>query len=87
MDNLSLVKRLLNIDFDDDDDLLSVLIDSAKVYLLEAGVEKNKSNEKLYNLTLSLLVRQLYEDKEREKPNLNISNLLHMLRWGSNDKS
>lgn len=78
---LDVVKKYINIDFDDDDDLIKGLIESAVVYLKNSGVSENEQNEKLYRLALCLLVRSFYDDRENDKMNLYISNLINQMRY------
>ena len=60
---LSHVKQYLRIDGDYDNDMLSLLISSAKEYLANAGV-KEQANE-LYKLAITMLVTHWYEERQQ----------------------
>lgn len=55
------VKEYLRIDGDHDDNMLGLLIDSAKKYLSNAGVKE--SDEELYKLAITMLVTHWYENR------------------------
>lgn len=63
-DLLEHVKQYLRIDGDHDDVMLGLLIDSAKEYLLNAGVKELKENA-LYKLAITMLVTHWYEHREQ----------------------
>lgn len=56
------IKAYLRIDEDEDDTMLSSFLDAAKKYLENAGV-KEDSNNSLYKLVVSMLVCNLYENR------------------------
>lgn len=58
------VKEYLRIDGDYDDPMLSLLIDSAKEYLSNAGVKEQENN--LYKLAITMLVTHWYENRNQE---------------------
>ena len=62
--NLSLeeLKKYLRIDGSEDDDILTLLIDSAKEFLKNAGVPESES--KLYKLAVMLYVSLHYENRD-----------------------
>lgn len=57
------VKEYLRIDGDQDDNMLGLLIDSAKEYLSNAGVKEQDST--LYRLAITMLVTHWYEHREQ----------------------
>ncbi|HBF0961167.1 TPA: phage gp6-like head-tail connector protein [Clostridioides difficile] len=57
------VKLYLKIDNDEDDNLLKSLIESAKVYLINAGCKIYEEND-LLKLAINLLVGHWYENRE-----------------------
>ncbi len=57
------VKQYLRIDGDHDDNMLGLLIDSAKEYLSNAGVKEQDST--LYRLAVTMLVTHWYEHREQ----------------------
>jgi uncharacterized phage protein (predicted DNA packaging) len=62
--NISLeeLKKYLRIDGSEDDDILTLLIDSAKEFLKNAGVPESES--KLYKLAVMLYVSLHYENRD-----------------------
>lgn len=57
------VKQYLRIDGDQDNTMLGLLINSAKEYLANAGVEAQEST--LYKLAITMLVTHWYENREQ----------------------
>lgn len=66
---LELSKEYLRIDGDHDDQLLGLLIDSAKEYLTNAGVNEREEGkeEDLYKLAITMLVTNWYENRVQEQ--------------------
>lgn len=62
-DLLEMSKEYLRIDGDRDNKLLGLLINSAKDYLKNAGVEEQESE--LYSLAIMMLVTHWYENREQ----------------------
>ena len=62
-DLLTHVKEYLRIDGDHDNDLLDLLIESAKEYLSNAGVKEQEG--KLYKLAITMLVTHWYEQRHQ----------------------
>lgn len=60
---LSHVKQYLRIDGDHDDNMLGLLISSAKEYLENAGVKEQ--DKPLYKLAITMLVTHWYEHREQ----------------------
>lgn len=62
-DLLEMSKEYLRIDGDHDDNMLGLLIDSAKQYMANAGVDEEESE--LYQLAIMMLVTNWYENREQ----------------------
>lgn len=62
---LETVKEYLRIDGGHDDQMLGLLIDSAKEYLSNSGVKEPEEENNLYNLALTMLVTHWYENREQ----------------------
>lgn len=62
------VKEYLRIDGDYDNKLLGLLIDSAKEYLKNAGVQEQNDDKSsnLYKLAITMLVTHWYENRNQE---------------------
>ncbi|RKD26689.1 hypothetical protein BEP19_15895 [Ammoniphilus oxalaticus] len=60
---LDSIKAYLRIDGDQDDGLLSLLIESAKAYLRNAGVDESEKH--LYKLAVIMIVTHWYENREQ----------------------
>ena len=73
-------KQYLNLDFEEDDKLISNLIVMSVEYLLNAGV-KYQEYSVLYKQLISLLVFNFYEKRDNEKMNIFISNMINQLRY------
>lgn len=58
------VKEYLRITGDFDDNLVSLLINSAKDYLKNAGVEEQDTD--LYKLAITMLVTHWYENRNQQ---------------------
>ncbi|MBH8605994.1 head-tail connector protein [Thermoactinomyces sp. CICC 10521] len=56
------LKNYLRIDGSEDDSFLTLLIDSAKEYLTNAGVPESDSN--LYKLAVMLYIAMQYENRD-----------------------
>ncbi|MBA4543850.1 phage gp6-like head-tail connector protein [Thermoactinomyces daqus] len=56
------LKNYLRIDGSEDDSFLTLLIDSAKEYLINAGVPESDSN--LYKLAVMLYIAMQYENRD-----------------------
>lgn len=60
---LKMSKEYLRIDGDHDDEMLGLLIKSAKEYMKNAGVKGQETE--LYNLAIMMLVTNWYENREQ----------------------
>lgn len=60
------VKEYLRVSGDHDDNMLGLLIDSAKEYLSNAGVPDDVEEDKLYKLAITMLVTHWYENREQD---------------------
>ncbi len=88
--DLSTVKNYLKIDFDDDDELINMLIATAKEYIINAigNFDESKSSHKLLLLSI---VANLYEDrsfmspKSNEKTSYPIKSLITQLQLSEVD--
>ena len=59
--NLALTKQWLKVDWDDENDLINFLIDSAKQKLLDAGIKERESFT--YDRALLMLVSHWYSNR------------------------
>ena len=64
MVDMSLVKKYLRIDDEEDDDVIEALIESAIEDLEEAGVPKPQTESKRYSILVSLHVSMFYENRD-----------------------
>lgn len=87
------VKQYLRIDGDHDDQMIGLLIDSAKEYLLNAGVKKDEENG-LYKLAVTMLVTHWYESREQSTEgrtsrtiDLGLQTIILQLRVGGANES
>lgn len=63
---LETIKDFLRIDGSSDDELLELLISSAKEYLSNSGVSEGKNKDsKQYELAVAMLVTHWYENREQ----------------------
>lgn len=63
---LETIKDFLRIDGSFDDELLELLISSAKEYLSNSGVSEGKNKDsKQYELAVAMLVTHWYENREQ----------------------
>jgi hypothetical protein len=78
---VSKCKQYLNIEigFEEDDDLIEILVVSSIEYLFNAGVKYQSSI--LYRQLICLLVFNFYEKRDNEKMNIFISNMINQLRY------
>lgn len=79
------VKDYLRVDTNIDDEHIQMLIDAAKEYLLNAGIE-NKSDSYLYNLAVSMLVVNWYDNRcpvgqTTEKMKYSLNAIIQQLKW------
>lgn len=60
------IKDYLHIDadFDDDDDLLEMLLEAAKQFIKEATGKEFEEENKLYKLLILILISHYYEHRE-----------------------
>lgn len=79
MVTLEMAKAYLNIDYNDDDVIISFLIKCAEIYLKNAGVKVDEKSE-LYSFLICLWVFDRYENRDKTKPNLDLSNLITQMR-------
>ena len=63
MNLLPMAKEYLRIDGDQDDEMLGLLLNSAKEYMTNAGVEEQETD--LYKLGIMMLVTHWYENREQ----------------------
>lgn len=81
--NISDVKEYLRLEIDEDDRIVQSLLDSAVLFLENAGVPRQEENE-LYRLALCMLVSHWYENREVIGKNTNLSygleSIIHQLR-------
>lgn len=61
---LSYIKKYLRIDFDDDDEVLEGLIESAKAYVLEATGVKYSEKDLTYKSLIKFITAHWYENRE-----------------------
>jgi uncharacterized phage protein (predicted DNA packaging) len=76
------LKNYLRIDVSEDDGLLTLLVDAAKRYLSNAGVEE--SDESLYKLAVMLYVAMHYENRDPSTKmdafNFALEGIIHQLK-------
>lgn len=87
--DLNFVKNYLKIDFDDDDELINMLISTAKEYIINAigNFDESKTSHKLLLLSI---VANLYENrgtnaKSNEKIAYTIKSLITQLQLSEVD--
>ena len=77
------IKEYMRIDDDVEDTLINSLIESANLYLLNAGV-KNFEND-LYKLAIKMLVLHWYENREiigeARKLSFSLDNIITQLKY------
>lgn len=80
------IKNYARLDIDEDDILLNSLIESAELYLKNAGVKNTKDD--LYFLALKMLVLHWYENRESvlvgsisKKLEFSLSNIITQLTY------
>ena len=77
------IKNYMRIDDDTDDSLINSLIESANIYLLNAGVQ-NFEND-LYKLAVKMLVLHWYENREvigeARKLSFSLDNIITQLKY------
>lgn len=85
------LKKYLSVDYDEDDELLSSLMEAAEEYLLNAGIKKNYT-KKLYTLAVKLLVKNWYDDEEsisignkNDKAQFALNSILTQLKYCGDD--
>lgn len=90
-DLLKMSKEYLRIDGDHDDNMLGLLINSAKQYMKNAGVKEQESE--LYNLAIMMLVTNWYENREQVTTSLpkaitlGLQSIILQLKAGSLNES
>lgn len=81
--DISGVKEYLRLEVDEDDRIVQSLLDSAVLFLENAGVPRQEENE-LYRLALRMLASHWYENREVIGKNTNLSygleSIIHQLR-------
>lgn len=85
------VKGYLRIDFEDEDELITLLIESAKSYILNAtGIVFDELNQ-LHKLCLMILVTHWYENREAvgktEKLSFSLSSILTQIEYKADDET
>lgn len=80
------IKEYLRIDFDDDDNIIDLLIITAKQYIKDTTEKEYNDNDKIYELCLKMLVSHWYENRNAIGNNVNevpysITNLLTILSY------
>lgn len=87
-ERLDLVKKYINVDFEDDDNLINALIESGEEYLKEAGVKDTQKNNKRYLLAIFIFVHFYYIERERTtennyslKNNNSLNNIIQQLKY------
>lgn len=86
---LDSVKDYLRIEDNDEDIQILSLIQAAKIYLENAGVQERK-NDELYNLVIKMLVSSMYENKSSGNPSfcLSLQSLITQLSYsGGNSEN
>jgi len=77
------IKNYMKIDDDVDDSLINSLIESANIYMVNAGV-KNFEND-LYKLAIKMLVLHWYENREvignANKLSFSLDNIITQLKY------
>jgi len=77
------IKNYMKIDEDYDDSLINSLIESANIYMVNAGV-KNFDNA-LYKLAIKMLVLHWYENREiignANKLSFSLDNIITQLKY------
>ena len=77
------IKNYMRIDEDYDDNLINSLIESANIYMVNAGV-KNFEND-LYKLAVKMLVLHWYENREvigeARKLSFSLDNIITQLKY------
>ncbi len=70
VERLEELKVFLRIDGNEEDNILSSFLTSAKQYLLNAGVKEDEENS-LYRLAINMLVCGWYENRNPTDPGAN----------------
>lgn len=90
--DLSTIKNFLKVDFDDDDQLINMLIAAAKEYIVNA-IGNFDEDKATHNLLLLNIVANLYENrsflnsKNNEKVAYTIKSLITQLQLNEVDDS
>lgn len=90
-DLLEMSKEYLRIDGNYDDEMLQILIESAKQYMSNAGVKEQEND--LYNLAIMMLVTNWYENREQvtgsipKSINLGLQSIILQLKVGNLNES
>ncbi|GIO57914.1 head-tail connector protein [Paenibacillus cineris] len=86
MADLNLLKSYLRIDGSEDDIVLALLLDAAKEYLRNAGVQEPSGDEdsKLYDLAVMLRVHRerARDEKEVERIEKSLTSIILQLKTG-----
>jgi len=87
--NLDIIKNYLKIDSDEDDELISIMIEAAEEYI-EEKIDKVLDSEKaMSKIMVAMLVTHWYENRGVEIGSSNkkidhaIDNLIFSMKWGS----
>lgn len=79
--SLDLIKEFLKIDFDDDDRILEMLLDSARLYILDAVGYQPNENDARVKLLLLVLIADWYEHREYTDTSIKTQNLSQKVRY------
>lgn len=86
MADLNLLKSYLRIDGSEDDTVLALLLDAAKEYLRNAGVQEPTGGDdsKLYDLAVMLRVHRerARDEKEVERVEKSLTSIILQLKTG-----
>ncbi|MBR2175467.1 MAG: head-tail connector protein [Clostridia bacterium] len=86
------VKGFLKVDFDDDDNYISLLIDAAREYVVDA-LGKCDENIARVKLLMMVIITELYEnrsftvDTANQKAQYTIRSIINQLQNGDDDDS
>lgn len=87
---LSYVKTFLKVDFDDDDEYISLLIDVAKEYVVDAIGKCDESIARV-KLLMLVIITEMYEnrsftvDTANQKAQYTIRSIINQLQHGDDD--
>ena len=86
------VKGFLKVDFDDDDNYISLLIDAAREYVVDA-LGKCDENIARVKLLMMVIITELYENRSftvgtaNQKAQYTIRSIINQLQNGDDDDS